>query len=61
MRQPLAGYIDSKDFNILESIVSLMRRYYCAFVFTIHEPHSDAVTLLRQPVFLTEGTTVYPG
>lgn len=37
MRQILASYIDSKTFIILESVLSLTRRYNRAVIFTIHQ------------------------
>jgi ABC-type multidrug transport system ATPase subunit len=59
--EPTSGLDAYNAFNVVESLVSLVKNYNRTVVFTIHQPRSNIVALFDQLILLAKGRTVYSG
>jgi ABC-type multidrug transport system ATPase subunit len=59
--EPTSGLDAFNAFNVVESLVNLVKSYNRTVVFTIHQPRSNIVALFDQLILLAKGRTVYSG
>lgn len=59
--EPTSGLDAFNAFNVVESLVTLVKNYNRTVIFTIHQPRSNIVALFDQLVLLAQGKTVYSG
>lgn len=59
--EPTSGLDAFNAFNVVESLVSLVKNYNRTVIFTIHQPRSNIVALFDQLVLLARGRVVYSG
>ncbi|EME48982.1 ABC transporter-like protein [Dothistroma septosporum NZE10] len=59
--EPTSGLDAYNAFNVVESLVTLVKSYNRTVVFTIHQPRSNIVALFDQLLLLAQGRIVYSG
>ncbi|KAF2837028.1 hypothetical protein M501DRAFT_1006948 [Patellaria atrata CBS 101060] len=59
--EPTSGLDAYNAFNVVESLVHLVKTYHRTVVFTIHQPRSNIVALFDELILLAKGRAVYSG